>query len=134
MYIIPFFSDVGTLCYLVGLKDSTHAASGPMGSTIFETAVLSEIVRTLTHRGIQPQIYFWRTVGGSEIDFIVHTDHGLIPIEVKLSATPRPAMASTIRIFQRDLGETALPGYVVHPGDIRLPLGQRVTAIPFADL
>lgn len=129
-----FFLDVGTLCYLVGLKDSTHAASGPMGGTIFETAVLSEIVRTLTHRGIQPQIYFWRTVGGSEIDFIVNTDHGLIPIEVKLSATPHPAMASTIRIFQRDLGETALPGYVVHPGDIRLPLGQRVTAIPFADL
>lgn len=129
-----FFSDVGTLCHLVGLKDPTHAAAGPMGDAIFETAVLSEIVRTLTHRGIQPQIYFWRTVGGSEIDFIVNTDHGLIPIEVKLSATPRPAMASTIRVFQRDLGETALPGYVVHPGDIRLPLGQRVTAIPFADL
>ncbi len=129
-----FFFDVGTLCHLVGLKDPTHAAAGPMGDAIFKTAVLSEIVRTLTHRGIQPQIYFWRTVGGSEIDFIVNTDHGLIPIEVKLSATPRPAMASTIRVFQRDLGETALPGYVVHPGDIRLPLGQRVTAIPFADL
>ena len=129
-----FFSDVGTLCHLVGLKDPTHAAAGPMGGAIFETAVLSEIVRTLTHRGIQPQIYFWRTVGGSEIDFIVNTDHGLVPIEVKLSATPRPAMASTIRIFQRDLGETVLPGYVVHPGSIRLSLGQHVTAIPFADL
>ena len=129
-----FYSDVGTLCHLVGLNDPTHAAAGPMGGTIFETAVLSEIVRTLTHRGIQPQIYFWRTVGGSEIDFIVNTDRGLIPIEVKLSATPRPAMASTIRNFQRDLGETVLPGYVVHPGDIRLPLGQHVTAIPFADL
>ncbi len=129
-----FFFDVGTLCHLVGLKDPAHAAAGPMGGTIFETAVLSEVVRTLTHRGIQPQVYFWRTVAGSEIDFIVDTDHGLIPIEVKLSATPRPAMASTIRIFQRDLRKTVLPGYVVHPGDIRLPLGQRVTAIPFADL
>ena len=129
-----YFSDVGTLCHLVGLKDPSHAAAGPMGGAIFETAVLSEIVRTLTHRGIQPQIYFWRTVGGSEIDFIVNTDHGLIPIEVKLSATPRPAMASTIRNFQRDLRDTVLPGYVVHPGDIRLPLGQHVTAIPFADL
>lgn len=129
-----FFSDVGTLCHLVGLKDPTHAAAGPMGGAIFETAVLSETVRTLTHRGIQPQIYFWRTVGGSEIDFIVNTDHSLVPIEVKPSATPCPAIASTIRIFQRDLGETVLPGYVVHPGDIRLSLGQHVTAIPFADL
>ena len=104
-----FFSDVGTLCHLVGLKDPTHAASGPMGGAIFETAVLSELVRTLTHRGMQPQIYFWRTMAGSEIDFIVNTNNGMIPIEVKLSATPRPAMASSIRAFQRDVGETVLP-------------------------
>ncbi len=129
-----FFPDVGTLCYLVGLKDPAHAAAGPMGGAIFETTILSEVVRTLTHRGIQPQIYFWRTVAGSEIDFIVDTGRGLVPIEVKLSATPHPVMASSIRIFQRDLGDTVLPGYVVHPGDIRLPLGQYVTAIPFADL
>jgi len=129
-----FFSDVDTLCHLVGLKDAAHAAAGPMGGTIFEAAVLSEIVRTLIHGGIQPQVYFWRTMAGSEIDFIVDTSLGLIPIELKLSATPRPAMASRIRIFQRDMGKTVLTGYVVHPGDIRLPLGQRVTAIPFADL
>jgi len=129
-----FFSDVGILCYLVGLKDPVHAASGPMGGAIFETAVLSELVRTLTHRGEQPQIHFWRTMAGSEIDFIVTTEHGLIPIEVKLSATPRSAMASTIQTFQRDLGKSVLPGYVVHPGNTRLPLGQHTTAIPFAIL
>ncbi|MCY4233953.1 MAG: ATP-binding protein [Bacteroidetes bacterium] len=129
-----FFSDVGTLCHLVGLKDPEHAAAGPMGGTIFETAVLSEIFRTLTHMGIQPQIYFWRTFAGSEVDFLVSTQEGLIPIEVKLSATPNPSMASRIHMLQKDLGESILPGYIVHPGDIRLPLGEGVTAIPFADL
>lgn len=29
-----YFSDVGTLCYLTGLKDPEHAASGPMGGAI----------------------------------------------------------------------------------------------------
>ena len=57
-----YFTDVGTLCYLAGLKDPDHAISGPMGGAIMETAVLSEIVRTLTHRGIDPQVYFWRTM------------------------------------------------------------------------
>ena len=57
-----------------------------------------------------------------------------MPIEVKLSATPRPAMASAIKTFQKDLGDRALPGYVVHPGDIVLPLGPGVTALPFAEL
>ncbi len=129
-----YFTDVGTLCYLAGLKDPEHAASGPMGGAIMETAVLSEIVKTLTHRGIDPHLYFWRTQAGTKVDFVVDTGAGLVPIEVKLSATPRPAMAAAIRTFQRDLGRTAMPGYVVHPGDIRLPLGPGVTALPFSEL
>ena len=99
-----------------------------------ETAVLSEIVRTLTHRGIEPRIYFWRTTAGTEVDFIVDVGRGLIPIEVKLSATPRAAMAVSLRTFQSDLQGAATPGDVVHPGDLRLPLGPSVTSLPFAEL
>ena len=129
-----YFTDVGTLCYLAGLKDPEHAASGPLGGAIMETAVLSEIVKTLTHLGIDPQIYFWRTMAGTEVDFVIETGGKLVPIEVKLSATPRPAMATAIKIFQRDMESAAMPGYVVHPGDVHLPLGSGVTALPFAAL
>lgn len=129
-----YFTDVGTLCHLAGLRDSAHAAAGPMGGAIMETAVLSEIVRTLTHRGVDPRIYFWRTQAGTEVDFVVDSGNGLVPIEVKLSATPRLAMANAIRTFQKDLGSSAMPGYVVHPGDIKLPLGSSVTALPILDL
>ena len=38
-----YFTDTGTLCYLAGLKDPQHAASGPMGGAIMETAVLSDL-------------------------------------------------------------------------------------------
>jgi hypothetical protein len=58
----------------------------------------------------------------------------MVPIEVKKSTTPTPRMGAAIRAFQRDLGQKALHGYVVHPGDLRIPLGDRVTALPFADL
>lgn len=129
-----FFTDVGTLCYLTGLKDPRHAAAGPMAGPIMETAVLSEILKTLTHRGQDPQIYFWRTASGLEVDMVVEAGDKLVPIEVKLSATPRPAFAKPVRIFRKDLGPKALPGYVVHPGDIRLSLGSEVTALPFAEL
>lgn len=129
-----FFMDVGTLCYLAGLKNPEHAASGPMGGAIMETAVLSEIVKTLTHRGIDPQVYFWRTMAGTEVDIVVETGSKLVPIEVKLSATPRPAMASAVKIFRKDLGDKAMTGYVVHPGEVALPLGQGVSALPFAEL
>jgi len=45
-----------------------------------ETAVLSEILKTLTHRGQDPQIYFWRTVSGLEVDVVVEAGEELIPI------------------------------------------------------
>jgi len=129
-----YFSDVGTLCHLAGLKDPEHAASGPMGGWIMETAVLAEIVRTIVHRGEEPRIYFWRTSAGEEVDFVVEYEGKLVPIEVKTSATPRPAMASLIVKFQEDMGKRAMPGYVIHAGEIRLPLGGGVTALPFSEL
>lgn len=129
-----YWMDVGMLCYLTGLKDPEHAASGPLAGAIMETAVLSEIVKSLTHRGIDPQVYFWRTSPGTEVDFVVETGGKLVPVEVKLSSTPRPAMASSVRTFREDLGTKALPGYVVHPGEVKLPLGPGVTAWPYIQL
>ena len=129
-----YFTDVGTLCHLAGLRDAAHAASGPMGGAIMETAVLSEIVKCATHRGLAPRVFFWRTRAGTEVDIVVESNRKLVPIEVKLSATPRPGMATSIRTIQKDLGPEAVPGYVVHPGDVRLPLGPGATALPFSDL
>jgi uncharacterized protein len=129
-----YFTDTGLLCYLAGLKDPDHAAAGPLGGPIFETAVLLEIVKTFASRGEEPLVYFWRTSTGVEVDFIVETGGRLIPIEVKLSATPRPAMANGIRAFQADLGEKAAGGFVVHPGDVKLPMAPRVTALPYGAL
>jgi predicted AAA+ superfamily ATPase len=129
-----YFTDVGTLCYLAGLKDPGHAASGPMSGAILETAVVSEILKTYLHRGEDPRMHFWRTTAGTEVDLIVESEGQLIPIEVKLSATPKPAMTKGIKIFQKDLGERAVKGFVIHPGDIRLPLAPQVLALPFAEL
>jgi hypothetical protein len=58
----------------------------------------------------------------------------LIPIEVKLSGTPRPAMGSAIGTLRSDLPDLVLPGYVVHPGNVELPLGAGVTALPYVAL
>ena len=129
-----YFTDTGTLCFLTGLRDPRHAAEGPLGGTLFETAVLAEISRTLWHRGKEPRIHFWRTAAGAEVDFLVEDGTELIPIEVKLSATPRPRMAAGIERLRRDLGERVRPGYVVHPGTVELPVGRHATALPFARL
>ena len=133
-----YFTDTGTLCHLAGLKDPEHAAAGPMGGVIFETAVLSEIFKTILHRGDEPHLYFWRTSSGEEVDFVADYGNRLVPIEVKLSSTPHPAMAKSLEMFQehypnadRDIERT---GYIVHPGDAYQPLVPEIMALPFGKL
>ena len=58
----------------------------------------------------------------------------LTPIEVKLSATPRASLADAIVRLRHDLGARVGHGYIVHPGDVQLPLAPGVTAIPFSAL
>jgi predicted AAA+ superfamily ATPase len=101
---------------------------------IFEAAVLLQIVKAFVNRGEEPHVHFWRTSAGVEVDLVVEAGGKLIPMEVKLSATPRPAMASGIRVFQEDLGDKAGQGFVIHPGDVRLPLAPKVVGLPFAEL
>ncbi|MXX95057.1 MAG: ATP-binding protein [Gammaproteobacteria bacterium] len=129
-----YFTDVGTLCYLVGLRDFRHARDGPLSGAIFETAVLAEIMRTITHSGEVPEVFFWRTVAGTEIDFVVRSRSGLVPIEVKASATPRRTMATGIENFQRDFGNLAKQGFVIHLGNECLPLSKTVAAVPFTHI
>ena len=129
-----YFADVGTLCHLVGLRDAEHAMASPMAGAIMETVVLAEVVRTITHQGRQPEVYFWRTADGSEVDLLLAESGRLIPIEVKLSATPNARMAKGISAFRRLMGAPASKGYVVHPGSVCLPLGPDAVALPFADL
>jgi hypothetical protein len=129
-----YFTDVGTLCALAGFDDPLQAAQGPLGGAIFETAVLMEVVKRLRHRGETARVHFWRTATGTEVDVVVEARRKLIPIEAKLSATPRPAMAADIQIFRRDLGAATAAGFVVHSGDVRSPLGEGVAALPLGAL
>jgi predicted AAA+ superfamily ATPase len=129
-----YFVDTGLLCYLVGLRDVSHAAAGPMGGALFENLVVSDLYKSYLHRGEEPALYYWRTVAGSEVDLVIDTQSGLIPVEIKLSETPRPEMAKEIRAFQQDFKEKSLPGYVIYPGNMVLPLGQGVSSLPLSNL
>ncbi|HSR66811.1 MAG TPA: ATP-binding protein [Acidobacteriota bacterium] len=125
-----YLTDVGLLCYLTGLRDAGHAAQGPMRGAIVETAVLSEIRKIYLSRGEDPQIYFWRTSSGQEVDFLVQHETETVPVEVKASATPSPSMASSLARLRRDV-DGVRPGFLIHLGKDVLPLGEGALAVPF---
>ena len=129
-----YFTDTGLLCYLVGLRDIEHAASGPMGGAIFENLVIAEFFKIYVHRGEEPALYYWRTSAGSEVDLVIETQDQLIPIEIKLSETSRPEMAKEIVNFLKDFEGKTSQGYVLHPGSTILPLGKGVVTMPLSNL
>jgi len=90
------------------------------------------VVLTGWHHGEEPRISFWRTATGEEVGVLVETAKGLLPVEVKASATPAPAMAKGIQRFRDRVSKVRRDGYVLHTGGIVLPLGQGVTALPFS--
>jgi len=96
--------------------------------------VFSELYKTALHRGHDPRLWFWRTSTGREVDLLVEQDQGLVPLEVKASATAKPRMAGGIHSLRRDLGGRVRPGFVVYLGWRRLPLGGGVTALPFGEI
>jgi predicted AAA+ superfamily ATPase len=137
-----YFTDTGTLCYLVGLREPLHAMQGPMAGAIMETAVVAEITKAYLHAGDEPRLTFWRTARGSEVDILVEDQLRLYPVEVKASATPRPEMARGIAELARSLAAsttdvlrpTVQPGYVVYAGERIVPLGHGVSALPLTSL
>lgn len=129
-----YFTDTGMLSYLAGIRDPAHAAAGPMAGAIAETAVVSEVLKSFFHRGTEPRLYFWRTATGDEVDLVIETPTGLLPLEVKATATPSPAMARGILRFRESVREARADGYVVHIGDVWLPLGGNISALPFGTL
>ncbi|WP_298134434.1 ATP-binding protein [Acidiferrobacter sp.] len=128
-----YFTDTGMLCYLAGIRDAAHAAAGPMAGAIAESAVVSEALKSFLHRGLEPRLYFWRTATGDEVDLVIETPTGLLPLEVKATATPMPIMARGIMRFRETIRGTRRDGFVVHTGDVRMPLGGGVIALPFGD-
>lgn len=129
-----YFTDVGTLCYLTGLRDIDHLSAGPMAGAVFETFVVSQVYKRLLNRGIEPNVYFWRTATGLEVDILIEEQGVLHPLEVKATATPRPPMATGISSLYKDLGSQVSKGYIVHMGELTLPLAPKIEAIPLVQL
>ncbi|MFQ3548595.1 MAG: ATP-binding protein [Armatimonadota bacterium] len=129
-----YFTDVGLLCNLSGLKDPEHASLSPISGAIMETAVITEIYKTYFNRGIQPQIYFWRTSKGQEVDIVLENQGELIPIEVKQTATPKTTLIGGLKIFMSDYKHKTKKGWLVHLGKNTLPLSPNITAIPYTKL
>ncbi|NCD35347.1 MAG: ATP-binding protein [Spartobacteria bacterium] len=91
-----YFYDTGLVCHLLGIQQPDQLETHPLRGSIFENWIFSELTKRSANSDKDVQLYFWRTHGGQEVDFIFE-DNGIITgIEVKSGMSARPSMAQSL--------------------------------------
>jgi len=105
-----YFRDSGLLCFLLGLESPGALSSSPLAGPIWETFVLGQILRARAGAGSAAQVFFWRDVHGTEVDFLIEQNGRVRLIEVKWTETLADPRALRPLLKVRDmLGDQALP-------------------------
>jgi predicted AAA+ superfamily ATPase len=118
----------------VNIKDTDFLLSGPMAGSIFETAVVSEIVKRDYSRGTKPELYYWRSQGGNEVDLILPRDGRYIPCEIKMSSTIKKEYYKNITYWLELSGQKDTKGLLITNCDKNMPLPPHVENLYWKDL
>jgi len=89
-----YWSDTALALHLAG-------ESEPRGAHL-ENLVLTDLLAWRDGQRQRPDILYWRTAAGQEVDFVVETPKRLLPIEVKTAARVTPADAKGLETFLDD--------------------------------
>lgn len=98
---------------------------------LFEQLVGLELLRHLQYQTPKPQLYFWRDRNGIEVDYVVKTVQGLIPIEVKWTEFPTVSDAKNLTLFLNEYSVNK--GYIIARVPRRITLTDRIDVIPWQD-
>jgi predicted AAA+ superfamily ATPase len=79
------------------------------------------------------QLKYWRDLNGMEVDWLLETEGKLIPIEVKLTDSPRLQDAKHLRVFLSEY-EEATVAYVVCQVPRKMKLAEGIYALPWQEL
>ena len=82
-----YFYDVGLVSWLLGIRTPEQMETHPLRGNIFETFIVSELIKSRFNQGERPVFSFWRDSNGNEVDLIVERDDKLMPIEIKSGKT-----------------------------------------------
>lgn len=124
-----YFFDVGVYRTLRprGPLDSAAEIDGPA----IETLVLEVLRAEIANRGLEYEMYFWRTSDGTEIDFVLYGPRGLHAIELKRSSRFAEADLSALRTFCADYPEAK--GLLLYGGTKRYRF-DAIEVLPLIDV
>ncbi len=129
-----FMLDSGILCHLLKLSSAEDLQQSSQRGAVYETFVLSELVKANTYAAQPVDLSFYRTSDGKEIDFVLDNGKGLVLLEVKAAHSVTPADFRHISYFIGQNPGRVVQGMVLYGGERVLPFGEsdgvRLWAVP----
>ena len=126
-----YFMDIGLLAYLTKWPTPETLANGAKAGNIFETFIISEIVKSYLNAGIiNPPLYFYRDKDKKEIDLIIEEAEKIYPIEIKMSASPNKEMAKNFSVLKRKIDKEIGTGIIICQYDNKVYLSEDILVLP----
>lgn len=123
-----YWFDTGIINYLKGIY-----APQPVNGIMFEHFILNHLMSWASLKSPSASIYYWRTVKGEEVDFIVEHAGRLTAIEIKTADTVSQKDAAGIYEFMKSYPEAAA-GIILYTGGEVIRLGADVYAVPYGGI
>ncbi len=127
-----YFLDSAIVATLTRQPDAEAALADPMSGALVEGWVVAEAIKAFAIVGGKPDLYFWRSHDGLEVDLIIQLGRELHAVEIKRSATPTARHCDPLNRFKAIAGSDAADeGLLVCNVERSRPLPGGNTAIPW---
>jgi len=111
-----YFLDSGLLCFLLRVQSPEMLVTHPLRGAIFESFAVAELLKTYHHTAREPNLYFWRSADGHEVDVLLERGQTLVPLELKSGETIASDFFKGLRYWRSLPGQAEAPAALVHGG------------------
>jgi uncharacterized protein len=118
-----YWCDTGLALHLSGETE-------PRGAHL-ENLVLTDLLAWRDTQVPRPEILYWRTSAGDEVDFVVESRGRVLPIEVKAMEKPRLTDTRGLLTFRKEYPDLARAGLLLHAGREVEWIAEGVLAAPW---
>lgn len=113
-----YFYDTGLLSSLLKIRDAHNLRTHYLYGSIFENFVITDFLKKSHHKGIKPNMYFWRESNGTEIDLLLEVNSAkTLAVEIKSAATFNKDFIKNLNHFPNKVENANIEKHLIFDGD-----------------
>jgi len=128
-----YFHDAGLAAWLLGIQNAKALEAHPMRGALFETWVVSELLKGRYNLGKSSNLSFWKDRSGREVDVVIDTAAKPIALEVKSGQTVASDYFRGLDSWARLTGDASARSWLVYGGEERQSRSQ-AEVLPWKDI